>query len=157
NNRPEEVFRLTPDELERAYGGSQFAEILAHNANRTAFFTIDLMGFRSQHRERYEDLIDSGDIEAHLHVAEMFQDMHQTGNSLATRARETASDDLSNGLFKIAHDALNSRDDWALPEYLERLAGAERRDALLTVFMHKRAARRTLGRAAPGSLEHTAA
>jgi hypothetical protein len=157
NNRPDEVWRSPPETLEQQYGGAQFTEILSHNANRSAFYTIDLMTLRKLRPDRFEKLSRTGSLASHRRAAALFQDMHQIGNSVSTRARETSSDDLSNGLFRIANDTLNARGDWQLPEHLAQATGGDRRDAILSAFMHKRVARRALGRAAPGTPEHAKA
>jgi hypothetical protein len=154
NNRPDEVFHMKPEALEREYGAAQFADILCQAMNRTAFYTMDLMCFQQVRPDRYAKLSRKGALAAHRQVAALFQDMHQLGNALATRARETSADDLSNGLFRLANETLNQRDDWELPEHLAKAPGVTRRDALLSAFMLKRAARRAHNRCDPGSPEY---
>jgi hypothetical protein len=156
NNRPTEILSMAPSALEREYGNAHVGEILAHNANRMAFFTIDLMCLRAFDPDRYKEMVASGASEVYRHSALIFQDMQQIGNSVATGARETSSDDITNELFKIANDRLNTADDWPLPEHLVRIPGFERRDALLKAFELKKSAKRAMRRSAAGSAEHEA-
>jgi len=139
NLEPQEIFYLSPVELKRRYGEETIGDVLAHNANVAAFFTIDLMCLRNLDRERYRQLVLSGAIDLCRRAALISQDMLQLGNSVATGAREIGADDLSNELFKIANDLLNERDDWEQPAHLRHLP---RRDLLLALFMRKRSLRR---------------
>lgn len=157
NNRPTEILGMAPSELEREYGSAHVGEVLNHNANRMAFFTIDLMCLRAFDPYRYKELVGSGAAEVYRHSALIFQDMQQIGNSVSTGARETSSDDITNELFKIANDRLNTASDWPLPVHLEQVPGFERKDALLKAFELKKAAKRAMGDCAPGSNEHDAA
>jgi len=157
NNRPIEIFRAPSAELQGEYGGPDFGAVLAHNANRGAFFTIDLMCLRAFDASRWDSFVTSGAAKVYRQNAIVFQDMHQIGNSVATGARETESDDITNELFKIANDRLNTTDDWPLPEHLAALPGFKRRDALLEVFVRKKAAKLELAATAAGSAEHKAA
>lgn len=154
NNRPTEILRMPPSALEREYGDAHVGEILAHNANRMAFFTIDQMCLRAFDPHRYKEMAASHALEVYRHSALIFQDMQQIGNSVATGARETSSDDITNELFKIANDRLNTTDDWPLPEHLARIPGFERRDALLKAFELKKEIKRTMQQSVTGSAEH---
>lgn len=154
NNRPTEVFSMPSAARERAYGNAEVGEILAHNANRMAFFTLDLMCLLAFDPHRYQEILTSGAVDVYRENASIFQDMHQIGNSVATGARETSSDDITNELFKIANDRLNTTEDWPLPEHLGTLPGFERRDALIKAFELKKEAKRAMRQAAAGSAEH---
>jgi hypothetical protein len=140
NRRPRELFAARPDELARRYGGSSLGEVLAHNANLSAFLTIDLMVLRNMDPALHDQIVLSGAVDTYRQAVLISQDMQQMGNSVATGAREIGSDDLSNDLFKVANDLLNARDDWELPEHL-LAAGIERRDAMLSAFERKKTLR----------------
>jgi hypothetical protein len=157
NNRPDEVFHMSPEALDREYGAPQFDEILSANSNRTAFYTIDLMCFKQLRPHRYAKLSRMGVLTAHRQVAVLLEDMQNIANALATRSRETSSDDLSNGLFQLANEILNQRNDWKLPEHLGKEPGIVRRDALFRAFMLKRAARGALSHCDPSSSEYALA
>jgi hypothetical protein len=154
NDQPTRVFSMGHDELERVYGSREVSEILAHNANRVAFFTIDLMCLRAFDPHRYEEMVSAGAVDVYRESAVIFQDMQQTGNSVATGARETSTDDITNELFKIANDRLNTTDDWPLPAHLARIPDFGRKDALLRAFEMKKTQKRALRRAKEGSPEH---
>jgi hypothetical protein len=138
NLRPREIFSLKPAELERCYGGETIGDVLAHNANVAAFYTIDLMSLRNLDPARHQQLLLSGAVDICRRTATISQDMLQLGNSVATGAREIGSDDLSNELFKIANDILNERLDWEQPEHLSSFA---RRVLLLSLFERKKSLR----------------
>lgn len=152
NSRPLEVFRLDPGELERRYGARDVGEALAHNSNRLGFYTVDRMVMRAQDPERHARL--EGSLPAYRRLALLFQEMHQIGNSVATGAREAGSDDMSNELFKLANDRLNTTDGWALPDELRAALGPAQEDALLRAFARKKDLRRRREQAPPGSREH---
>lgn len=154
NRNPGEVFNLDPSVLEREYGGGRFGEILGHNANRTAFFTIDLMRLRHADPERYAEIVRSGSIHSYRESAKLFQEMHQMGNSVATGAREAWSDDVSNELFKIANDLLNE-ELRTRPPTLTIFPGTPKEGALLTAFNQRREAKRKLSELTPGSVAHS--
>ena len=140
NARPVDTFRLRSDELQRRYGSTDFGEILAHNSNRMGFYTVDLMVMRAQDEERYVRLRDFDSFPVYEQLAALFQEMHQIGNSVATGAREVESDDVSNELFKIANDWLNTSADWAFPEALAEL-GPARNDVFIRAFQRKKETR----------------
>lgn len=142
NNRPRAMFEMSAAGLKSAYGSPTFSDILAHNANRAVFFTIDAMCALAFERHRYMEMVKANAVEVYRENAWYFQINHQTCNSVATGARETGSDDLTNELFKIANDRLNSIQDWPLPENLARIPGFSRRDAVLAAFERKKALKR---------------
>lgn len=154
NRNPGEVFNLDPSVLEREYGGGRLGEILGHNANRVAFFTIDLMRLRHSEPERYAEIVRQGTVHIYRESAMLFQEMQQMGNSVATGAREAWSDDVSNELFKIANDLLNE-EVRARPPLLTIFPGTPKEGALLTAFKQRREAKRRLGELEPGSDAHS--
>jgi hypothetical protein len=155
NSNPGKMFNLDADVLEREYGGGRFGEIFGHNANRVAFFTIDLMRLRHADPERYADIVRSGSIHVYRESAMLFQEMHQMGNSVATGAREAWSDDMSNELFKIANDLLNE-EVRQLPPSLSKFEGTPKEDELMTSFNQRREAKRKLRELTPGTPAHDA-
>lgn len=138
NTSAAEVFAASPETLQSRYGCATIDEILAHNANRAVFFTIDQMSLQAFDPERYAQMRQAGACASLRETARLFQVMQQTANSLATGARETDSDDLSNEIFKIANDRLNEIDDWPLPPHVEALSGASRKDIMLRAFERKK-------------------
>jgi hypothetical protein len=142
NNRPKAIFELDSAVLSDRYGGAGFGDILAHNANRAVFFTIDLMCLLAFDPSRYKEIERAHAIEVYRENAWIYQDAHQIGNSVATGARETESDDITNELFKIANERLNTIDDWPLPGHLADIPGFARKDAVLGAFELKKAAKR---------------
>jgi hypothetical protein len=157
NRQPREIFSLSSDALERWYGSPTPGAILAHNANRAVFYTIDAMCLRAFDPERYAEMVAAGAVDVCRESAWIYQDLQQIGNSVATNLRESDSDDITNELFKIANDRLNMVDDWPLPEHLARIPGFPRKDAILTAFELKKAARRARNAHPSGSREHEAA
>lgn len=157
NTSSAEVFAASDETLRSRYGCDSFSDILAHNANRAVFFTIDQMALRAFDPARHEEMASSQACESYRENALVFQDMHQVGNSLATGARETDSDDLSNEIFKIANDRLNQIDDWPLPPHVEALAGASRKDVVLRAFERKKQLKREWNRHPDGSPEREGA
>lgn len=153
NRDPGEVFNLDPAVLERDYGSGRLGEILGHNANRVAFFTIDVMRLRHSEPVRYAELVRQGTLRVYRESAMLFQEMQQMGNSVATGAREAWSDDVSNELFKIANDLLNE-EVRARPPLLTIFPGTPKEGALLTAFKQRREAKRMLGELEPGSDAH---
>jgi hypothetical protein len=153
NNDPLKVFRLGAEDLRDTYGGTGVGEILSHNSNREAYFTIDLMCLREFAPDVYAEMVQGGSIDAFRKSATLFQLMHQIGNGVATGARETESDDLTNELFQIANDLLNVREDWSLPDRLRAIRGFPRKDAVLWAFDRKRTARRTYRASLPDSVD----
>lgn len=156
NERPEAIFALGPAAMKERYLFPTFGEILAHNANRAVFFTIDKMFLRAFDPERYTEIVAAGAMDLYRQNAWIYQDAHQTGNSVATGARELESDDITNELFKIANDRLNSLDDWPLSEHLAKLPGFPRRDAVLAAFARKKELKRAASKLPAGSPEHAA-
>jgi len=138
NQDPIQLFHLPALELVRVYGAATFSEILSAGQNHAAFHTIDTMTLISGAPAYYSELRRSGGLELHRKSADLFDNMHQLANSVATFAREIDADDMSNGMFKVANDVLNERTNWALPAHLERFAGPERQDAILRAFALKR-------------------
>lgn len=157
NERPLEVLHLPPSRMSLEYGERSVEDIMSHNANRMAFFTIDAMAFRAAQPAHYEDLAQAGATVMHRRSAMLFQLMHQIGNSVATGAREVRSDDISNGMFKVANDLLNSRADWPAPAYLAGVLGEERADMLIRAFDRKREVRRHIDELPPASEARAAA
>jgi hypothetical protein len=157
NSQPLEIFRLDPMELLQRYGSRDLGETLAHNSNRMGFYTVDLMMMRAQDEFRYARLEDLGSFPVYERLAALFQEMHQIGNSVATGAREADSDDVSNELFKITNDWLNTSSNWSLPSALVAVLGPERRDVLIRAFARKKEARRRSVSAGKGSREREVA
>ncbi|APR78416.1 Hypothetical protein A7982_03763 [Minicystis rosea] len=152
NDAPRAVFELESPILLERYGGSGFGDILAHNANRAVFFTIDLMCLLAFDPSRYKDLARAGAVAVYRENAWIYQDAHQIGNSVATGARESESDDITNELFKIANERLNTIDDWPLPGHLALIPGFPRKDAVLRAFELKKAAKQARRHHPEGSL-----
>lgn len=138
NRDPIRFFHAPPLELVRSYGAATFGDILSAGQNQAAFHTIDTMALIRGAPAYYSELRRSGGLELHRKSADIFDNMHQLANSVATFTREIDADDMSNGMFKVANDVLNERTDWAMPAHLERFAGPERRDAILRAFALKR-------------------
>ncbi|MFT3774744.1 MAG: hypothetical protein QM820_56055 [Minicystis sp.] len=154
NTRPLDVFHLGPDAFADRYGGRDFGETLAHNSNRVGFYTMDLLHLRAQDPARYAELSQAGAFPVYARLAALFQEMHQTCNSLATGAREAESDDVSNELFKIANERLNATLDWQMPAALAKLLGPARHDVLIRAFSRKKEVRRRRALAPVGSDAH---
>jgi hypothetical protein len=153
NTRPLQVFNYDDARLRELYFGAPFGEILAHNSNRAGFFTMDLVRLRATDMRQYSRIEPL--LPAYRDVSLLFQDMHQTGNSVATGAREAESQDLSNELFKIANDRLNldpnlGRD---MESNLLDFVGGEPRDALIIMFEQKKCLRRLEVNAPKGSIQ----
>ncbi len=138
NRDPSRLFHAPPLELVHQYGAATFSDILSAGQNHAAFYTIDTMALIRGAPAYFSELRRSGGLELHRQSADIFDNMHQLANSVATFAREIDADDMSNGMFKVANDVLNKRTDWSLPAHLERFAGPERRDAILRAFALKR-------------------
>lgn len=138
NQHPVRLYYAPPAELVRLYGSEAFSDILAAGQNHAAFYTIDTMSLINGAPAYYRDLVRSGALDQHRKSADIFDCMHQLANSVATFPREIDADDMSNGMFKVANDVLNERDDWTLPPHLDRLVGPDHHDALLRAFALKR-------------------
>lgn len=149
NQHPVRLFYAPPADLVRLYGSPTFGEILAAGQNQAAYHTIDTMTLISGAPAYYRELLRSGGLDLHRKSADIFDNMHQLANSIATFPREIEADDMSNGMFKVANDVLNERDDWTLPPHLEYLVGPEHHDALLKAFALKRKNKDTRNRLDP--------
>lgn len=141
NREPGRVLRMSPAALERAYGAPDVETILAHNANRAAFFTIDLMAASRCDPDRFRKLVAGGGVDLARRGALIFQEMHIIGNALATGAREAAVDDVTNEVFTSASRLLNVMDPSSIPARLRGRPDPDRDGVLIAALNQARATR----------------